>query len=207
MTTNEHTAIDNRTIGTYLDALASSQPAPGGGSVAGLVGALAAGLGEMVVSLTRDADPELVKAADTLSDLRASALASGAADEQAYGGYVEASKMPKETDQQKSVRKATMQEALEEAAAVPLELALTAGRVLDALAPIVRHGSTHVLSDAAIAITLALACVDASLINVRINLPMIRNDEVVTSIRGKAQEAEQRARRLAEELRDELANR
>lgn len=207
MTLNDTPTIDERTIGDYLDALASPQPAPGGGSVAGLVGGLASGLGEMVVSLTRDPEPALLEAAETLSDLRASALASGAADELAYGGYVEASKLPKETDQQKAVRKATMQEALEEAAAVPLELALTAGRILDALGPIVRHGNKNLLGDASVAIILALACVDASLINIGLNLPRIKNDEVVTSIRGKSQEAEQRVRKLAEELREELAKR
>lgn len=207
MTTNDTSSIDNRSIGDYLEALASSQPAPGGGSVAGLVGALAAGLGEMVVSLTRDADADLLEAAETLSDLRASALASGAADEQAYGGYVEASKLPKETDQQKEVRKATMQEALQEAAAVPLELALTAGRILEALGPIVRHGNKNILGDASVAIILALACVDASMVNIGLNVPRIKDDEVVTSIRGKSQEAEQRARQLAKELRAEIEKR
>src|SRR5699024_8343134 len=96
MTNNDTSAINDRTVGSYLDALASSAPAPGGGSVAGLIGALAAGLGEMVVSLTRDPNHEILEAAATLTDLRASALASGAADEQAYGGYVEASKLPKD---------------------------------------------------------------------------------------------------------------
>ena len=48
--------IRERTLGAYLDALAAPHPAPGGGSVAGLTGALAAALGQMVVSLTDDAD-------------------------------------------------------------------------------------------------------------------------------------------------------
>src|SRR5699024_5571126 len=110
--TSSQEDIRNRTIGNYLDALASSEPAPGGGSVAGLVGALAAGLGEMVVSLTRNADPSVVDAASRLSELRHSALASGTADENAYGGYVRASKMPKSTDEEKARRRSTMQAAL-----------------------------------------------------------------------------------------------
>src|SRR5699024_3808970 len=105
--------------------LASSEPSPGGGSVAGLVSALAAGLGGMVASLTRDADPSVVDAASRLADLRASALASGAADELAYGGYIKASRMPKSTDEEKARRRTAMQEAMQEAASVPLNLACT----------------------------------------------------------------------------------
>lgn len=199
--------LESRTIGHYLDALASSAPAPGGGSVAGLIGALAAALGEMVVSLTRDADPTLHETAGKLQALRASAIASGAADEMAYSGFVEASRMSKETEEDKARRTATMQEALEEAAAVPLELAQTAIQLLEHLEPVVRLGSKHVLSDAATAITLGVTCVDCSLINVRVNLPMIKDLEVAGSLRGKAQKAEQHAHALAEELRAQLDKR
>lgn len=199
--------LESRTIGDYLDALASSAPAPGGGSVAGLVGALAAGLGEMVVSLTRNPDPALIEAAARLADIRASTIASGAADELAYGAYVRASKMPRETEDQKALRKATMQEALEEAAAVPMELARTAVQLLEQLEPIVRLGSKHVISDAAIAITLALACVQASMVNVRINLPMIRNTEIAESLDQKARQTEARALSLANQLQTQLTSR
>lgn len=205
--TNFDEKIEARPIGDYLDALASSAPAPGGGSVAGLVGALAAGLGEMVVSLTRDPDPALAAAARNLQNLRASMMASGAADELAYSEYVRSSKMTRETEEDKARRKAMMQEALQEAAAVPLELAITAVSLLEQLDPIVRLGSKNVLSDAAIGIALASACVDVSLINVRVNIPMIRNEDMSTNLKEKAQAVEQQARALTEQLRSELVKR
>ena len=199
--------LEARPIGEYLDALASDAPAPGGGSVAGLVGALAAGLGQMVVSLTREAPEELLKANERLSSLRASMVASGAADELAYAGYVEASRMPKSTEEEKDLRRATMQEALKEAVAVPMQLAETAIELLKALEPIIRLGSKHVISDAEIGITLAVACVDASLVNVRVNLPMIRDKHLSGSLAGEAHKLEQRAYQLAENLRAELTER
>lgn len=199
--------LEDRTIGDYLDTLASSAPAPGGGSVAGLIGALSAALGEMVISLTRDTEPSLEEAAGKLRALRSSAMASSAADEMAYSSFVAATRMSKETGEDKARRTATMQEALEEAAAVPLELAGTAIQLLEHFQPIVRLGSKHVLSDVATAITLAVACVDCSLINVRVNLPMMKNIEVAGSLRGKSQKVEQQAHALAEELRDELNKR
>ncbi len=199
--------MESRPIGDYLDALASDAPAPGGGSVAGLVGALAAGLGQMVVSLTRDAPDELVQANERLAALRASMIASGAADELAYAGYVEASRMPKSTPEEKDLRRATMQEALKEAVAVPMQLAETASELLETLDPVIRLGSKHVISDAEIGITLALACVDASLVNVRVNIPMIRDKEMAGNLAGHAHKIEQRAHQLAENLRATLAER
>lgn len=199
--------MESRPIGDYLDALASDAPAPGGGSVAGLVGALAAGLGQMVVSLTRDAPDELVQANERLAALRASMIASGAADELAYAGYVDASRMPKSTSEEKDLRRATMQEALKEAVAVPMQLAETASELLETLDPVIRLGSKHVISDAEIGITLALACVDASLVNVRVNIPMIRDKEMAGNLAGHAHKIEQRAHQLAENLRATLAER
>lgn len=199
--------LESRTIGDYLEALASDSPAPGGGSVAGIIGALAAALGEMVVSLTRDAPNELQEAGRKLSSLRASSIASGAADELAYAGYVDATKLPKSTDEEKQIRRATMQEALQEAATVPMQLAETAIELLESLDAVVHHGSKHVLSDASTAITLAVACVDASLINVRVNLPMIRDKELAGSLAGHAHKLEQHAHQLAENLREGITDR
>ncbi|HWV25315.1 MAG TPA: cyclodeaminase/cyclohydrolase family protein [Thermomicrobiales bacterium] len=199
--------IENRRIGEYLDALTSSAPAPGGGSVAGLTGALAAGLGEMVVSLTRDPDPSVIEAGARLADLRASALTSGAADELAYGGYVRASKMPKSTDEEKARRLATMQEALQEAAVVPLELARTSMLILEQLDPIIRHGNKYVISDGAAAISLCLSCIDICMINANANLPRIKNAQVAESLRKTAHDTEQRARTLADQLRALYAER
>ena len=202
-----HQELAARKVGEYLDALASSQPAPGGGSVAGLVGALAAGLGEMVASLTPGTAADLAEAATNLSSLRASALASGEADELAYSGYLEASRLPRTTPEEKARRRQTMQEAIHEAANVPLELAATGVRILNQLRPVIDHGNRHVLSDAAIAVTLAHACVDASLVNVRVNLPLIKDQEIATAISRKGEEIEAEAARLAALLRGELANR
>jgi methenyltetrahydrofolate cyclohydrolase len=201
-----HDTLESRTIGTYLDALASSAPAPGGGSVAGLVGALAAGLAQMVISLTTDVDG-LAETANELASLRASSLASGEADELAYSGYLEATKMPKSTPEEKDRRRETMQGTIRHAAEVPLELAATGVRMLEHLAPVVERGNPHVLSDAEIAITLAVACVDASLVNVRINLPLIRDAEAAGAIRDKARQLERHAHHLADQLRTDLATR
>ena len=199
--------LADRTIGDYLTALASDAHAPGGGSVAGVVGALAAGLGEMVVSLTPDPGSDLRAAAEDLAHYRASAVASGEADELAYGGFLEASRLPKTTVEDKAMRRQTMQEAIREAAEVPLELAATAVRILDRLEPVIASGNVNILSDAEIAITLAVACVDASLANVNVNLPLIKDAETAATIRDHAAQLRRASQDRAATLRACLAQR
>lgn len=186
--------LRERTIGDYLDRLGSSHPDPGGGSVAGLVGALGAALGQMVVSLTRDNDA-LEPLRNDLQAAIEAMLESSADDERAYGRYVTASKMPKISPDEKSARRAAMQAALVSSAQVPLELATTAVHVLQLLEPVVEQGTSHALSDAEIAVSLAEAAAHAALANVRINVPLIRDADIATSLasRANALEAEIRA--------------
>lgn len=199
--------LADRTIGSYLAALASDAHAPGGGSAAGVVCALAAALGEMVASLTPDPALSLREAAHELAHFRASALASGEADEGAYGSFLKASRLPKSTAEEKALRRQTMQEAIQAATEVPLELAGTAVRILDRLEPVIASGNANILSDAEIAITLAVACVDASLANVYVNLPLIKDAETAAPIREHAAHLQQEAQERAAALRSALAQR
>ncbi|MFM8594192.1 MAG: cyclodeaminase/cyclohydrolase family protein [Chloroflexota bacterium] len=167
-------------LADYLDDVASSSPTPGGGSVGGVVAALAAGLGEMVGNLTKPgADgmrPDVFESAlARLGALRADALALAEADEAAYAGYRAASSMPKVTDEEKSRRSASLQDALLIATEVPLALAACSVDILQALEPITRHGNPHALSDALLGSLLAKAAGEGALLNVRGNAGMIRD--------------------------------
>jgi formiminotetrahydrofolate cyclodeaminase len=201
--------LRDRTIGDYLETLGSAGPAPGGGSVAGLVGALAAGLGQMVVSLTiKNADVESLRDQfETLGGARDSLLAAAAADERAYGAYIDATRLPKGTVDEKAKRRAAMQNALVNAASVPLILAEAACGLLDELAPVVRDGTSHALSDAEMAVILAQTSVTTGLVNVRVNIPLIKDEARAQSLANRAIAVESRANRVAAELRDALAYR
>src|SRR5215211_2025491 len=99
-----------RGLSAYLDEVAAATPAPGGGSVAAVVGALAAALGEMVANLTlgreqyAHAEASLQPARDRLTALRASLLEGAAADEAAYRSYRDAASLPRSSDAEKSAR-------------------------------------------------------------------------------------------------------
>lgn len=205
----EQAPLAERTIGDYLSALGSSAPAPGGGSVAGLAGALAAGLGQMVVSLTLKSGQSAMLDAqfETLAGVRQSLLAAAAADERAYGGYIDTTRLPRTTDDEKAHRRMAMQAAIVNAANVPLMLAEAACGLLEELEPVAREGTAHALSDAEIAMMLAHTSVRAALVNVRVNLPLIKDEAKARAIASRAATVEQKADRLAAELRDALAQR
>ena len=198
--------LRERTIGEYLDRLGSSHPDPGGGSVAGLVGAMGAALGQMVISLTRD-NAGLASLRAQLQAELDSLLAASAADERAYGRYVSATKMPKGTSEEKSARRAAMQAALVTSANVPLGLAATANQVLLLLEPVVEQGTSHALSDAEIAINLTDAAAQAALANVRINIPLIREAVTAEVLASSADDLEADVRARASHLRQRLDQR
>lgn len=195
---------DRRTVDDYLAQLASESPTPGGGSVAGLVAALGAGLGSMVCMLTRDpasreAADELNAAAIMLAEARISALAFSQRDEHAYTAYIAATRMPKATRDDKAARRRAVQAALRTAAHVPLQLAIQCEGLLASLRPVVEHGNPHLRSDARIAVMLAETAHRAALVNVRVNLALMKDADLAEQLETAALASErQRASSVAE---------
>lgn len=174
--------VRERTLGDYLDQLASNAPTPGGGGVAGVIAALAMSLGRMVVSLSEASD-ELTAVNERLIAATRQAIDGSDADERAYGGYIAATKLPKSTPEEKATRKQAMQAALRDSAETPMRLAELITSMKPALHVVASQGNPRVVSDAAIALVLAEAAIQTCLINVRVNLPYIKDEEVVESLK------------------------
>ncbi|HWV34633.1 MAG TPA: cyclodeaminase/cyclohydrolase family protein [Thermomicrobiales bacterium] len=203
------TPLSDRTIGYYLDTLGSAAPAPGGGSVTGVMGALAAALGQMVLNVTMKGatDPGLESQVSGLGERMREFISGAEADEAAYGGYVAATQLPKGTTEEKATRRAALQEALHASARAPLAVAINATGLLADLVSVIERGATNILSDAEIAILLAEATVSASLINLRINLPLIRDASVAAALAAEGNHLEELARAHAQQCRNALAAR
>jgi formiminotetrahydrofolate cyclodeaminase len=137
-----------------------------------------------VISLS-EPTPALAEADATLKDAGAQALALSDADERAYGGYITATRLPKATPEEKATRRAALQQALQESAETPTRLAELIASIRPTLARIAELGNPHVVSDAAIAQLLADAAIQASLVNVRVNLPMIRDANLVSTFESR----------------------
>ncbi len=165
------------------DRLASRDPAPGGGSAAAIAGAMGAALVSMVVELTVGR-PEYAEHEAALREIGASAVERQAvlldlaeADAAAYGSVVTARRMPKQTDPEREARSAALRDAMLQAAGVPLRTATVASEVLELAERIAPIGNSNAVSDAGVAAQLAAAAVRGALLNVRINLPYLPEDE------------------------------
>jgi formiminotetrahydrofolate cyclodeaminase len=182
------------TIGDYLDRLAGESPEPGGGSVAALVGALAAALVTMVTSLTLGKE-KYAAVQDDMTDIRERAEKLRARlqelvtlDAVAYAEVAAAMKLPKDDDEQKAERATRLQAALKGAVEVPLEIAEAAAEVARLTLPAAEKGNTHAISDAAVAVVLADAAAHSAALNVKINVSWI-DDKAFTGARWARIEA------------------
>jgi formiminotetrahydrofolate cyclodeaminase len=168
-------------VTAYAAAVASREPAPGGGSVVGVTAALAAALGAMVCRFTLpvapDAatDPTLGQVLDELDRLRSTMLDLAAADAAAYGAYQAAVALPKATDQERQQRRSAMQSALVEAIEVPLAVARGSARIRSLLSTVAEMGNPHLRSDAVIGGFLADAALRGALVNVRGNAALLKD--------------------------------
>ena len=168
--------LADKTITAFAQELASDSPAPGGGSVAALSGALAAALSAMVGRLTvgkekyKDSWQEMEGVRDDADALCRTLLELMEKDTEAFNAYMAAMKLPKDTDEAKATRKEAMQKAAKESTSVPLqtlEACLASAKLGERAA---KYGNTNALSDAASAVMLSRAGGRAALYNVLINL-------------------------------------
>jgi methenyltetrahydrofolate cyclohydrolase len=178
-------SILNMTLGELLERLGSSEPAPGGGAAAAVVGALGAALVQMTANLTI-ARPKLANVEDEArrietraSEFRQHLMQLGDADAEAFEKVSAAYKLPRADDPQKVVRSAAIQLALHAAAGVPLETARVCSDVLrlaEDAAPVL---NAAVISDVLVGAELALAALESAALNVEVNLAAMTDQSAV----------------------------
>jgi formiminotetrahydrofolate cyclodeaminase len=183
--------------------LASDSPAPGGGSASALSGALAASLAGMVARLTigkkgYEAVSERMKGSAAVADvLREALLETVERDTAAFNAIMEAYRLPKDDPEEKAARDAAVQAATREATMVPLETATFSCQVLELALEVARDGNRNAASDAGVCSLLALAAVKGALLNVRINLPSVKDPGFVSETARRADELEAAAEKMA----------
>lgn len=187
------------TVEQFIDVTASDAPAPGGGSVAALAGALGMALAEMVANLTigkekyADVDAEMRELIQKSAEIRNELTEGMQKDTESFTAYMKALKMPKETEEEKAARREAMQNGLKEAAVVPLSIAQSAVKIFPIAEIVVEKGNKGAVTDGLVAAMLARTAVISALLNVRINLGSIKDEAFVTEMAAKVKALEEDA--------------
>ncbi|EEN83317.1 cyclodeaminase/cyclohydrolase family protein [Porphyromonas endodontalis] len=184
------------TVKGLLAETAGDAPVPGGGSISALNGAIAAALAEMVANLTigkkkyADVQDEMAEIAKSAAALQKELVLDVDRDSEAYDGVSQAFKLPKETDEEKAIRSAAIQENTKKAALVPMEVARRASALLPSIEAVVARGNQNAVTDGCVAMMCARVAVVGALFNVRINLTSIKDEEFVARLREEADRLE-----------------
>jgi glutamate formiminotransferase/formiminotetrahydrofolate cyclodeaminase len=176
----------------FLDAVAEPTPTPGGGSVAALAGALGASLGQMVASLSRKKKSQAAfvdQLSEVISDLQAASRMLSEAidrDSASFDHVMAAYKLPKETSNEQMQRDAAIQQALQGAANVPLEVARKSTEVFELLGRLESMSSPSMYSDIRVGSLMAAAGARGALENVAINLESITDVAFAGRLRSES---------------------
>ena len=178
----------------FIDEVGKDSPAPGGGSVASLAGSLGAGLGSMVCALTpakkglESTLGELSACGEKLSSALESLKRGVDLDTDAFNDVVSAMRMPKNTDEEKKLRDAALENGYKKATMVPLETAQKCVDVLLTLGSVAKLGNPNSASDVGVGALMGYAGFEGAVLNVKINLPNIKDvpfrDDINSKIEG-----------------------
>ena len=168
-------------VSAFVASVASSEPIPGGGSVAAHAGALAAALARMVAGLTigkkkyAAVDGEMRGVADRAAKLSSKLTSLVQSDADAYAAVAAAYKLPKESTDAAASRSAAIQDALLGAAKIPLETCRACRDVAELASIVASKGNTNAITDAGVCALLAEAGCRGASYNVRINVASLED--------------------------------
>ena len=200
------------TLRDYSDVLASSEPAPGGGSTAALSGVLGAALTMMVVnlsvgkknyeSLNEKIKAKFMEEAENVKALQKELSGLVDEDTKAFNKFMEAVKLPKDTEEQNQLRAEKMQEASLYALQVPMKTAECCFRLLENQGNIARYGNRNAVSDVGVGALMSLSGLEGAILNVNINLSGISDEAVRSEAYDKCRRLSVEGRKLHSEILD-----
>jgi len=167
----------------FCNETLSDSPAPGGGSVAALMGALGASLGGMVANLSagkRRWDDKLEYFSDwavKAQQLKDELLSLVDEDTAAFNKVMDAFALPKDAAEEKAARAAAIEQATKYAAEVPLKVMETASKSYELLAEMAERGNPASVSDVGVGALATRACIEGAALNVRINLAQLKDEK------------------------------
>jgi glutamate formiminotransferase / formiminotetrahydrofolate cyclodeaminase len=187
-------SLANMDLREFCNETLSDSPAPGGGSVAALMGALGASLGGMVANLSagkRGWDEKLEYFSDwavKAQQLKDELLSLVDEDTAAFNKVMDAFALSKEAAEEKAARSAAIEQATKYAAEVPLKIMETASKSYELLAEMADKGNPASVSDVGVGALATRACIEGAALNVRINLAQLKDEKFKTALLKKVEQ-------------------
>ena len=206
--------LEKMVLRDFVNELSTDSPAPGGGSVSALSGALSAALSSMVANLTHgkkgyEEHNELMEEiAVKAQELKDKYLQSIDEDTRAFNLVMEAFRLPKKTEEDKKIREKKIEEATKEATRVPLKVLEITQELLDLAEVVADKGNVNSVSDAGVAAIQARACAEGAYLNVIINLKGLSDQQFVGEVKNRAEtllrEIQQKATDIYEKVKEKI---
>lgn len=178
--------LEDLTIKEFIKELSSKEPTPGGGGAAALSAALSAALNCMVFNLTigkkvyenydekvKETINTCLKESDRLKD---HFLLGIDKDAEAFSKIIESYKLPKNTEEEKKYRHKMIKEASKFAAEVPNNIAENSCKLFELIWVSVKYGNKNIITDAGAAAIMAASAIEMSILNIKINLNSIDDE-------------------------------
>ena len=180
---NHGDALVELKVTDFVDEVSRESPAPGGGSIAALSGALGAALSSMVSNLTANkrgselVDDILNEAADKCQEIKNALVKAVDDDTNAFNAYMEARRLPNKTEEQKRAKEDAMQNGLKQAVRVPLNTAQLSYKAIEIAEVAAQNGNPNSITDVGVGAQAAYTGVLGGIYNVLINLKDIKDDK------------------------------
>ena len=198
--------LKDLTLTEYLEKTASGEATPGGGSIAALCAAAAAGLTEMVANLTvgkkgyQSVEADMKTIAEAVSEKREKFIQAIDEDPEAYNQVMAAYRLPKGTDAEIELRNQAIQEGLKNAARVPMRVAEEAFKMMGLVENAIQKGNKNAVTDGLVAVMAARTAALAAIFNVKINLDSITDSAFVAQLSEKTEVLEKQVIKREKEI-------
>ena len=183
----------------FIEELSTNSPAPGGGSVSALAGALGAALSSMVAALSHekkellDLKPEMDEIGIEAQNLKDRLSFLVDEDTNAFNKVMDANRLSATNDKEQSAKNQAIEIANKYAMEIPLETAKKCLRVIELADTLVKKGNPNSVSDAGVAAEVALAGVSGACMNVLINLTSVEDETYCDDMRNKVEDIMEKA--------------
>jgi glutamate formiminotransferase/formiminotetrahydrofolate cyclodeaminase len=178
----------------FCNETLSDSPAPGGGSVAALMGALGASLGGMVANLSaakRGWDDKIEYFSDwavKAQRLKDELLSLVDEDSAAFNKVMDAFGLPRESPEEKKTRSAAIESATQYAAEIPLKVMETSSKSYQLFSEMAEKGNPNSISDVGVGLLATHACIEGAALNVRINLGQLKDEKFKSALMEKVRQ-------------------